>query len=402
MKITIIANFPSFLDGGMSKGRFLYLGEMLYEHGHEVEMIVSDFEHGTKTFRKKGSIKHEAYNTKIKVLHEPGYPDNICLKRLWSHYRWGKNVRQYLDANEKPDVIYCAIPSLTASVKAAKYCKKNGVKFIVDVQDLWPEAFVMAVRNKFLQKAFAPIAWYINNAYSDADLVVAVSETYVNRALSVNKKGARGLSVYLGNDGAIFDEAKDSRTDQKQEGELRLCYVGSLSYSYDLKCAIDGIYIYNKEQGLPPLKFLVMGAGPLLKEFELYAQEKGVNAVFTGLLSYPEMVARMCNCDIVINPIVIGSAASIINKVGDYAMSGLPVINTQESPEYRKLVESYNCGINCRVGNAEEVASALIILAKDSELRKRMGANSRRLGKDKFDRRHTYQDIVDSIELIYF
>ena len=148
------------------------------------------------------------------------------------------------------------------------------------------------------------------------------------------------------------------------------------------------------------MQFLVMGGGPLKEEFENYAKEKGIGAIFTGSLPYPEMVARMCSSDILINPIVKGAAQSITNKVGDYALAGLPVVSTQENKEYRQLVDSYMCGINCRVGNAQDVADALIKLAKDPELRKQMGAMARRLGREKFDRRETYKEIVKRIENI--
>ena len=258
MKIIIIANFPANLDGSKAKGRFLYLGEMLCDRGHQVEMIVSDFEHGKKQHRERNSIKQDAYKSKITVLHESGYPDNVSIKRLWSHFQWGRNVEKYLRSIEKPDVVYCAIPSLTASVKVAKYCKITGARFIVDVQDLWPEAFVLAIRNKILKKAFMPISWYVNKAYAQADTVVAVSNTYANRALQVNRKGAKGICVFLGNDGALFDEARDSLKVEKSEGVLQLCYIGTLGYSYDLKCAIDALALYGKQWNAPPFQFAVL------------------------------------------------------------------------------------------------------------------------------------------------
>ena len=165
-----------------------------------------------------------------------------------------------------------------------------------------------------------------------------------------------------------------------------------------MKCAIDAVSIYNQQKDIPPMQFLVMGCGPLKEEFEKYAKEKNIDAIFTGSLPYSEMVARMCSSDILINPIVKGAAQSITNKVGDYALAALPVVSTQENEEYRKLLEVYKCGINCECGNAQQVADALAKLAKDPELRKQMGAMARRLGKEKFDRRETYQEIVKVIE----
>ena len=72
-----------------------------------------------------------------------------------------------------------------------------------------------------------------------------------------------------------------------------------------------------------------MGDGPLKEEFENYAEEKKVDCQFTGRLEYEKMVGLLCSCDIAVNPIKKGSAGSIINKVGDYAAAGLPVINTK-------------------------------------------------------------------------
>lgn len=395
MNIVIISNFLR-LGEGTIVDRFLYLGEMLSERGHQVRMIVSDFNHDEKkhSFQKI----HGSYKTKIIPLHEPGYSSNISLKRLWSHYYWGKRVGQYLNNVEKTNLVYCAIPSLTASVKAARYCKKVGAKFVIDVQDLWPEAFTMAIHNNLLQKGFFPITWYVNKAYSAADLIVAVSNTYANRALSVNKKESKGLSVFLGSDRGVFDKARNSHMIERPTNVLQICYIGTLSYSYDLKCAIDGISYYNKVEGVPPMRFIVMGGGPLAGEFEQYAKEKKVNAVFTGALPYPEMVARMCRCDILINPIVEGAAQSITNKVGDYALAGLPVVNTQENPEYRYYLDKYQCGFNCRVGSAEDVGNVLVKLAQDPKLRKQMGENARKFGIEKFDRQYTYTKIIDAIE----
>lgn len=110
------------------------------------------------------------------------------------------------------------------------------------------------------------------------------------------------------------------------------------------------------------------------------------------------MAGMLCDCDIVVNPIVKGSVASIINKVGDYSLSGKPVVNTQESYEYRQLVDNYMCGINCNCGDSDDVANAIEKLALDSELRKLMGANARKLGIEKFDRRYTYPQIVSELE----
>jgi len=109
-------------------------------------------------------------------------------------------------------------------------------------------------------------------------------------------------------------------------------------------------------------------------------------------------VGSLRNCDIAVNPIMKGAAQSIINKHADYAAAGLPVVSTQECPEYRALLDEFNCGINCPPEDTQAVADALEGLLRDPALRKRMGENSRRMAQERFDRKHTYQQIIAEIE----
>lgn len=395
MNVLIIANFTHNFDEGLIDGRFNFVAEMLAARGHKVELVTSDFDHDVKEYRKPP--KQSSYKSIVTYLHEPCYSSNISLRRLWGHYRWGCNVAKYLSTRSKPDVIYCAVPSLTVGVKAAKYCKRNNIRFIIDIQDLWPEAFEMAVNNPLLKKIFILFKWYVNRIYKSADAIIAVSQSYCDIALAVNKKVNKGCPVYLGNNGEVYEESFAIPNSSKTE-KLSLAYIGTLGYSYDIPCVLKALDIYRKKNNSLPVRFVVMGIGPLMDEFKGLAYELGVECEFTGRLPYYEMVSRLIKCDIAVNPIIKGSVASIINKVGDYALSGLPVINTQESPEYRSLIERYQCGINCSCGNSNEVAIAIEKLVSNIELRQEMSINAKRLGNAKFDRRNSYLDIINIIE----
>lgn len=394
MKILMIANFVTFpWEGGNS--RFIYLLNKMHYKKEEVELITSNFRHETKKNRMILNEELNKLNYEVTFLAEPGYKRNISLKRFYSHYKLGKELRKYLNGLEKkPDVIYCAVPSLDFSRAAATYAKKNNIRFIIDVQDLWPEAFKMVFKVPILSDMiFYPMKKQADYIYKCADEVVAVSETYVNRALKVNKKCSKGLSVFLGTDLEHFDKyAKENKVD-KDNTKIKIVYIGTLGHSYDIKSVIDAIEILNN-QGINNIKFIVMGDGPLKQEFECYAKKKNVDCEFTGRLEYEKMVGQLCSCDIAVNPIKKGSAGSIINKVGDYAMAGLPVINTQECKEYQKLVEKCNIGFNCESKNIAENIKRLIV---NSNLREEKGKNNRELAEKKFNREESYNKIIKLI-----
>lgn len=397
MRIVIIANFPGSLNGSFSD-RFCYLAKMLHERGHEVELISSDFCHDNK---KRRVLPNTLYPFKVTLLHEPGYHRNVSFRRLWAHYVWGRNVGKYLQQIVKPDIIYCAIPSLTASSAASNYCRIHHIRFVIDLQDLWPEAFAMAVKNRYLQKVFLPMKLFADKIYAAADMAVAVSDSYIRRILSVNKKAINVISVFLGNDGCLFDEGRMKYRLERTDDEIVIGYIGNMSTSYDIPCVCDALAKVTKsEEVTKPIRFVLMGGGVDEEKFKNYASRVYPNTTFLGRKTYREMAGKLCCCDMVVNPIVKDSVASIINKVGDYAFSGLPVINSQISEEYRQLIEQYNCGINCECGNSDDMAKAIERLSLDSDLRKKMGDNARKLGLDKFDRRYTYPPIIDALEIL--
>lgn len=370
-----------------NNSRFVYLAKLLSENkDNHVEIITSNFCHSAK---KHFSSVGELQNIKITALDEPGYPKNVCLKRFASHRTLAKNILKYLKNRKIPDACYCAVPSLDVADAVSAYCKKNHVRFIVDVQDLWPEAFKMVFNIPIISDMiFLPMKIKANRIYGTSDEIVAVSQTYADRALRVNKKCKAANVVYLGTEKESFDKYADG--EEIEEDCFTVVYIGSMSESYDLVSVIDAIAGISEHS----IKLLAMGDGAKREKFENYAKERGINAEFTGKLPYPQMVCRLTRCDVAVNPIHKGSAGSIINKVGDYAMASLPVINTQECVEYRNLLEQYNSGINCDCENSDQIRNAIIKLFENDDLRKQMAFNSEKLAVERFDRKNTYCNIV--------
>lgn len=393
-RVLLIANYFHFLSEKASN-RFRQIAEMLSTVPDiELEVITSVFYQRTKERRNNIDelIKDLPYT--VTFIEEPGYEKNISVARLRTSKIFGDNVLKYVRSIKKPDLIYQAVPTLDAADRISKYATKNGIPYIIDIQDLWPEAYRIAFDIPIISTVlFKPLMMKANRIYSRADAVCAVSKTYVERALRANKKKAKGHPVYIGIDLKQFDiNASDAK---KSNERLKLAYCGSLDRSYDLITVIDALSCIKR----PPL-FVVMGDGSRRTEFEDYAKEKNVEAIFTGYLSYAEMCKRLCECDITVNPIIGTSVATIINKHGDYAACGLPVLNTQNSDEYKDLVESYDMGFNCVNGDYKDLAVKLERLCEDESLRNTMGRNARRCAEEKFDRNSTYIDILKTVKTL--
>ncbi|XZK68230.1 glycosyltransferase family 4 protein [Clostridium perfringens] len=391
--ILMITHFTQ-LPWETGNGRFLYLLNMFDYEKVKVELVTTDFSHRTKEKRKKKK-NDENLRYKLTYVEELGYKKNVSMKRFFSHYIFAKNLRKYLANRKKPDVIYCSIPSTDAAYYVTKYAKKNNIKLIIDIQDLWPEAFKMVLNIPIISDIiFYPMNKKANFVYKNADEIIGVSETYVNRALKVNKKVEKGLSVFLGTDLNYFDSL--IKSDEKYN-DFTIVYVGTLGHSYNIKLIIDALeqvrLKYNKN-----INFLIMGDGPLKNEFQSYSKNKNLQIEFTGRLKYEDMVSRLKKCHLAVNPIIDGSAGSIINKVGDYAAAGLPVINTQDCKEYKMLIEKYNIGFSFFNNDIAGISDKIFELYNDYNLIEKLGDNNRKLAIDLFDRAKTYKKIINIIE----
>lgn len=397
-KVYLISNYFHF-EQEKASNRYRELAEMLSkEKNIEVEVITSTFYQRIYEHRKDFATLVKDIPFKATFIEEPGYKKSICIKRLISSKIFANNLLKYIKSQPKPDLIYQVVPTLDSAYLISKYAEKNKIPFIIDIQDLWPEAFKMALDIPIISDIiFFPFKWKANKIYKRADTICGVSETYVKRALEVNKsKNVESRAVYIGINLKNFDKNVIEwklRKKENKSNRIKLAYCGSLSKSYDIKLVIDALALMKN----PPL-FIIMGGGNSKEEFEQYAKEKNVEVIFTGFLPYSEMCGLLSSCDIVINPIIGSSVASIINKHGDYAASGLPVINTQKSMEYCNLIERYHMGYNSIQGSSKELADKIEKLVKNKELRLKMGKNARKCAEEKFDRAQTYKKLVEVVK----
>lgn len=395
--IIIISQFAQ-LPNVSGYGRFNFIVKKLLEQNEfSIELITSSFSHMEKEQKKMDVFTKVEDKFMYTIIHEPGYKKNISIKRIISHKILSYNLKKYLNKRKKPDLIYCAIPSLDVAKVSMEYAKKNNIKYIVDIQDLWPEAYKMIFNPPILGDIlYKPLIKKADYVYSNADEIIAVSQTYVDRALHVNNNVKAGHCVYLGTDKELFDQFISTTKYSEKDGKFRIAYIGTLGSSYNIKLIIDCISALKEDYNVD-LQFFIMGDGPLKKKLEKYAKFKNIDCIFTGFLNYDKMIKILTSCDFAVNPIIDGAAASIINKVGDYAAAGLPVINTQECIEYRNLIDKYNAGINC-INDIKSVENALLKLIDHPNLRLEYGKNNRVLFEQKFDRNKTYNSIIEIIK----
>lgn len=397
--------------------RFRFLSELLAREGFAVDLITSTFQHWEKAQRDCSKPCYQGLPYRIVFIEEPGYTRNLDLGRIRSHHAAAKNLREHFSREAGTyDLIYAEIPPNDVARVCAEAAETQGIPFVADINDLWPEAMRMVVNIPVVSAvAFYPFARDAKRVYQLLSGAVGTSDEYAARPGADRQRPYPHATVYVGNDLAAFDKGARTYADTviKPEGEVWVTYAGTLGASYDVATLVEAATLLEQErlakacrqgdllrQVAPPVRVKILGDGPDREKLQNLAVELNAPVDFLGYQDYDHMAAFLCASDILVNSLVKSAAQSIVTKIGDYLASGKPMINTGSSPEFRNKVASGGFGVNVEAENPRALADEIAKLASHASRRKIMGAKARALAEREFDQPSSYRKIVDLLRTL--
>ncbi|MFX1825294.1 glycosyltransferase [Acinetobacter sp. AS5] len=387
MNILIVAPYVTFPDEP-GANRFIAIARLLSKK-HKVTLVTSRFCHILKSHRDE--IK-SLDDINVVLLDEPGYRVNVGLGRLKSHRKFCENFQKFMLTNQcKYDLVYSAYPLVKTNYILGKLKEKLNFKFIMDIQDVWPESIfgpIPLLSNNFGKLLLSPITKYANHTYAHADALVAVSKTYMNRADVNHLDNQYKEVVYIGADNLHFN-SEINKSDHKK---MIATYIGTMAGSYDLETIVRASTLCHDQ-----VEIQFIGTGPHEERLKKLNSELGGYVRFRGVMAYDQAMEKLKYSDIAINPIHSTAQASITNKLSDYFCCGLPILSCQENIEVRKLL-ARGGGIYYQSGDFKDLAQKLIFLAKDRAELNRMSAINKKIAQDCFLREKSYMKIVDLVD----
>ena len=400
MKRIAVITMGVKLNGEKGYTRFRYLCDFLVDAGYEVDLITTTFQHWEKTQRDMNRIKKEEYRFGLKFIYEPGYKNNIDLRRIYSHHAAAKNLTALLNKEGSYDLLYAEIPPNDVALAAATYANQKGIPFVADVNDLWPEAMRMVMDIPIVSTTAFYYQWReAEKVYSMVAGVIGTSNEYRNRPFKYQKRDIPRETVYVGNEITVFDQNVKANENiiAKPEPEFWVTYAGTIGTSYDIRTMVLAGEELEK-RGKSNIKFKILGNGPMKEGLETLAKiRKIANVEFVGYVPYDQMVVYLHKSDILVNSFVKKAPQSIATKIGDYLAAGKAMINTCSSTEFQKKVKADGFGINIGAEDVKSLADAIENLYGDEAMRLEMGRKARKIAEEEFDRPRTYQKIVAMI-----
>jgi glycosyltransferase involved in cell wall biosynthesis len=340
------------------------------------------------------------------LLHGCGYQRNISFRRLLNHAQLGRRFAFQAPSEERPDVIFSAMPTIEISWAAARYAQRNSVPLVIDIRDLWPEVLAAALPGgargpgKFL---LIPYEMLLRGALRRAAAITAISESYL--AWALNKAGRERRP-----DDRVFPHAYESPAggDRAQEFDPFAVYsiprsryiawfVGTLGKTYDLETVIEAGRRLSKN-GCRSFQVVISGDGD--KRSELQRRAAGLDWVtFTGRIGSLEIHGLLKNAAIGLAAYAPGAPQSIPNKLIEYMAGGLPVISSLAG-EASELLDKEQCGLPYVAGDCESLGDAMRRLLQDDELRSSMGRRARLVFEKHYEAQRVYGAMADHLETV--
>lgn len=344
MKAVLISCFNYYDD------RLKYVEQFLKNKGYDVDYITSNFDHINKdryTIERPNTIQ----------INVNSYYKNLSARRLLSHYLFAKGVFKEVE-RINPDLLYVMLPPNFLARFASMYRKRNNVKLIYDIYDLWPETFPSGKSETLLALPFKIWGSLRDNNLNAADVIVTECGLYQEKLKHV----LSGLKTDI-----LYLSKEKSKLESKPTidlGTVNVCYLGSINNIIDIPSIAHLLAAINK---IKPVTLFIIGDGEKREQFIKDVKRLGVNVEFCGKI-YEEEKKRAIfdKCSFGINMMKNTVCVGLTMKSIDYFQAGLPILNNIQA-DTAYFVDEYKIGVNVTAKNIEEVAIK-IAKAEQSEL----------------------------------
>jgi phosphatidylinositol alpha-mannosyltransferase len=177
-----------------------------------------------------------------------------------------------------------------------------------------------------------------------------------------------------------------------RDDKVNILFVGRLEKRKGLSYLLRG-YEFMKPR-VPNSRLIVVGDGPLRSSVESYiSRHRLPDVVMAGYVPDSVLPRYYCSADIFCAPATGAESFGIV--LLEAMATGLPVVAT-EIDGYMSVLEPGRDSLTVNPKGWAELGAALVILARDGELRKRMGA----YGIEKAQR-YSWEEVAGKVLEVY-
>lgn len=245
----------------------------------------------------------------------------------------------------------------------------HGTQVIFDHHDLSPELYQTKYnRNDVIYQVLRLCEWI---TFRTAHSVLSTNESYKTIALTRGGKSKSEVTVVRsGPDMRHFQRIAR----QPSRLGITLGYIGVVAEQDGVELLLEAMRKVLHDANELEINLIIVGDGPSLSRLKRYASDLGIanHVEFTGFLTGTSFIETVSTFDIGVCPDPKNpyNDKCTMNKILEYMALGIPVVQFDLTEGRRSAGEA---AIYAQPNEPDSLAEGILALAKDSELRERMG-----------------------------
>jgi hypothetical protein len=346
----------------------------------KVCMVASNYDHFTKSTVPTNGI--------VRLAVRP-YTKNISLKRILSYFDFARQVNQTAEVMEA-DLVYVCVPDYFSALAVIHGKTRRRRMVIVDVVDLWPEAFPLSpLINRLLKSVFKIVFRPLRRHYFRKANLVLFQSRHFMKQFSKSDDNYRFLPMCL------FGKATPSldglRTSIREE--IRILFLGSLNSITDTESLIAMLGLMTRQR---KVCLSVLGGGHGLSKLEKRLASTTVRLIVRGI-TFDQRVREeeLTQAHFGFNGYKETTEVSVSYKALDYLQHGLPMINCTKG-DLAKITNDSHCGLNYEPGKIKETVERILSLSDYDH--QKMCENARRAFEGNYSYEHFRATLTGYVE----
>ena len=331
------------------------------------------------TWTKRRSSYVEYVNDNFKIFRLRGL--NMALTPFFSEYPLIPNLSEFIE-KESPDILHAHSHLFLTTFYSIRASRKIGIPSIVSVHGLIADRDILT---NFLQSAYlhSLTSWIFKNS----TITICLTKSDANQVLQLGCPPEKLRIVPNAVDTEFFKPYPNMERDDLVVWTGRFVPEKGLT---DLIKAAKIVVSINSR-----VKFLLIGGGPLksrlfnlIRNFHL---EK--NVFLIGPVGKEEIAKYLAEASIFVFP---SSREGMPKSILEAMSAGKPMI-ASDIPGINEIVKDGVNGVLVPPKNPEKLASAILTLLEDENLRKKMGKCARNIALERF----SWEKILNMLSSVY-
>jgi colanic acid biosynthesis glycosyl transferase WcaI len=408
MKILYLSQyFPP--EMGAPAGRASELSRLWAEDGHEVTVLTGFPNHPT------GIVPPE-YRRKFRRLVTRDEQHGVNVVRTWllplpnrKAYERILNYSSFCISSattgvflDKPDLVIATSPQLLVGLSGWWLAACNGVPFVFEVRDLWPESLAAVgagSQNSLLHRSLAKMAGFL---YRSCDRLVVVTPAF--KEYLIEKWRVPEDKIFVIENGvetSVFSRLSPHiaiRHALGAEDKFVASYIGTIGHAHGLETVLEAAALLR--DSAPQVLFVLVGEGAEKARIVSMARSRGLsNLRFVDQQPREKIPAYITASDACLVLLKKSEVFKTVlpTKMLEFMSCARPVILGVDG-HARNVLEQANAGIFIQPEDPAELAEAITRLAADPALCESLGRNGRQHVLQHFSRPRTARTYLDILQ----